>query len=330
MAPMAPAALVALAALGTPAWACFFCLTTHQDRLRICQIFSGWNAKVTDNCYRRLLNTFKPTEKAEINYHELSRLHDNFTQIVLKLEDIASYSRGFIMAFLSAKEKALEAIAELKPPQDCVPPCGFQELARRFRCSGCYSYICDYPLDCPGRDGDSGRAGHVLLLRELPAAPGGRRLLLEVRSGDPDSGPVVLPGLAARRRPRGAGAAGAAHAPRDLLLRDPARRLPRGAALLLPQRDGPATARGDRAPGDLSGGAAVGPARRGLGEALEPEPRRAAGQARRPDARKQGAARGRRRPGVSERDAAGVGVLSMVLQRQQPTEVTFSSFPPCF
>ncbi|XP_037372966.1 sperm acrosome membrane-associated protein 6 isoform X4 [Talpa occidentalis] len=152
MAPMAPAALVALAALGTPAWACFFCLTTHQDRLRICQIFSGWNAKVTDNCYRRLLNTFKPTEKAEINYHELSRLHDNFTQIVLKLEDIASYSRGFIMAFLSAKEKALEAIAELKPPQDCVPPCGFQELARRFRCSGCYSYICDYPLDCPVQD----------------------------------------------------------------------------------------------------------------------------------------------------------------------------------
>lgn len=29
-------------------------------------------------------------------------------------------------------------------------PAGLQEVARRFRCRGCYSTVCDLPLDCPG------------------------------------------------------------------------------------------------------------------------------------------------------------------------------------
>ncbi|KAJ8789799.1 hypothetical protein J1605_021757 [Eschrichtius robustus] len=34
----------------------------------------------------------------------------------------------------------------------CIPPCGLQEVARRFRCRGCYSTVCDLPLDCPVQD----------------------------------------------------------------------------------------------------------------------------------------------------------------------------------
>lgn len=30
------------------------------------------------------------------------------------------------------------------------PPTGLQEVSRRFRCRGCYSTVCDLPLDCPG------------------------------------------------------------------------------------------------------------------------------------------------------------------------------------
>lgn len=31
-------------------------------------------------------------------------------------------------------------------------PTGLQEVARRFRCRGCYSTVCDLPLDCPVQD----------------------------------------------------------------------------------------------------------------------------------------------------------------------------------
>ncbi|KAK2504217.1 hypothetical protein MC885_007376 [Smutsia gigantea] len=34
----------------------------------------------------------------------------------------------------------------------CIPPCGLQEVARRFHCRGCYSKVCDLPLDCPVQD----------------------------------------------------------------------------------------------------------------------------------------------------------------------------------
>lgn len=35
-------------------------------------------------------------------------------------------------------------------PDPAFPPTGLQEVARRFRCHGCYSTVCDLPLDCPG------------------------------------------------------------------------------------------------------------------------------------------------------------------------------------
>lgn len=53
------------------------------------------------------------------------------------------------------------------------------------------------------------------------------------RPAAPDSGPDLLPRYSAGPRLPGADPAGAAHAPRDLLLRDHARSAPPGAALLL-------------------------------------------------------------------------------------------------
>lgn len=38
-------------------------------------------------------------------------------------------------------------------------PTGLQEVARRFRCRGCYSTVCDLPLDCPGEGRGLGGPG---------------------------------------------------------------------------------------------------------------------------------------------------------------------------
>ncbi|XP_055226253.1 sperm acrosome membrane-associated protein 6 isoform X8 [Gorilla gorilla gorilla] len=46
-----------------------------------------------------------------------------------------------------------------KTAQACIPPCGLQEFARRFLCSGCYSRVCDLPLDCPGEGAGPRGAG---------------------------------------------------------------------------------------------------------------------------------------------------------------------------
>ncbi|EDL99796.1 rCG23009, isoform CRA_c [Rattus norvegicus] len=64
-------------------------------------------------------------------------------------------SGSFWKAFTSAAAKLKRTIEHLKKAQDCIPPCGVQEAARRFHCWGCFSTICDLPLDCPGPD--SGR-----------------------------------------------------------------------------------------------------------------------------------------------------------------------------
>ncbi|XP_077837259.1 sperm acrosome membrane-associated protein 6 isoform X3 [Macaca mulatta] len=61
-------------------------------------------------------------------------------------------SRSFEVAFPDAAEKMKKVITQLKEAQACIPPCGLQEFARRFLCSGCYSRVCDLPLDCPVQD----------------------------------------------------------------------------------------------------------------------------------------------------------------------------------
>ncbi|KAM9226253.1 sperm acrosome membrane-associated protein 6 [Dugong dugon] len=47
-------------------------------------------------------------------------------------------------AFRAAAEAMKEDIAQLKE--------GLQEVSRRFRCRGCYSTLCNLPLDCPVQD----------------------------------------------------------------------------------------------------------------------------------------------------------------------------------
>lgn len=58
---------------------------------------------------------------------------------------------------------------------------GVQEVTRRFYCWGCFSAICDLPLDCPGCDGEARGSGFVFLYRGLPVARIGDHLFLEIR-----------------------------------------------------------------------------------------------------------------------------------------------------
>lgn len=44
-----------------------------------------------------------------------------------------------------------------EPTTPSLFPLGVQEVTRQFHCRGCYSAICDLPLDCPGER--AGKAG---------------------------------------------------------------------------------------------------------------------------------------------------------------------------
>lgn len=69
------------------------------------------------------------------------------------------------------------------------PPIGLQEVARRFRCRGCYSTVCDLPLDCPGEGrGLEGQEPEKLERRE--PSGGKRGGLGRGRSGDAARSPV--------------------------------------------------------------------------------------------------------------------------------------------
>ncbi|XP_047566477.1 sperm acrosome membrane-associated protein 6 isoform X2 [Lutra lutra] len=124
-----PSALVALMVLRAPAWACLLCFTSYKERMRICQIFIGVQGPELEKCEEAFAAAFEGLLDTEINYDERSHLHDAFTQMTHSLQEMA-------MARVQA----------------CIPPCGLQEVARRFRCRGCYSTVCDLPLDCPVQD----------------------------------------------------------------------------------------------------------------------------------------------------------------------------------
>ncbi|XP_038947049.1 sperm acrosome membrane-associated protein 6 isoform X6 [Rattus norvegicus] len=89
-------------------------------------------------------------------------------------------SGSFWKAFTSAAAKLKRTIEHLKKAQDCIPPCGVQEAARRFHCWGCFSTICDLPLDCPGHVGEPRGPGFVFLHRGFPVARVGGHLFLEI------------------------------------------------------------------------------------------------------------------------------------------------------
>ncbi|XP_012498814.1 PREDICTED: uncharacterized protein LOC105809535 [Propithecus coquereli] len=157
MAPLAlaravPCALLALAVLRAPTWACLLCFTTFAERLRICQMFTGVDSPELQKCQEVFTAAFQGLSDIEINYDERSHLHDAFTQMTHALQEMAAAQGSFEVAFPDAAEKIRKVITQLKEVQACIPPCGLQEVSRRFRCGGCYSTVCDLPLDCPVQD----------------------------------------------------------------------------------------------------------------------------------------------------------------------------------
>ncbi|XP_025223243.1 sperm acrosome membrane-associated protein 6 [Theropithecus gelada] len=145
-------ALLALAVFRVPAWACLLCFTTYSERLRICQMFVGMRGPKLEECEEAFTAAFRGLSDTEINYDERSHLHDAFTQMTHALQELAAAQGSFEVAFPDAAEKMKKVITQLKEAQACIPPCGLQEFARRFLCSGCYSRVCDLPLDCPVQD----------------------------------------------------------------------------------------------------------------------------------------------------------------------------------
>ncbi|XP_040589852.1 sperm acrosome membrane-associated protein 6 isoform X2 [Mesocricetus auratus] len=135
-----------------PTWACLFCFTTYEERLRVCQMFADTDGPNLGHCKDAFKAAFEGLSDVEINYDERSHLHDAFTQMTFSLQEVAAAQGSFKAAFPSAAAKMKSFIKQLKKAQACVPPCGVQEVTRRFYCWGCFSAICDLPLDCPVQD----------------------------------------------------------------------------------------------------------------------------------------------------------------------------------
>ncbi|XP_021524298.2 sperm acrosome membrane-associated protein 6 [Aotus nancymaae] len=152
LASVVPSALLALAVFSVPAWACLLCFTTYSERFRICQMFVGMQSPKLEECEEAFTAAFQGLSDTEINYDERSHLHDAFTQMTHGLQELAAARGSFEVAFPDAAEKMKAVITQLKEAQACIPPCGLQEFARRFLCKGCYSRVCDLPLDCPVQD----------------------------------------------------------------------------------------------------------------------------------------------------------------------------------
>ncbi|XP_044902212.1 sperm acrosome membrane-associated protein 6 isoform X3 [Felis catus] len=147
-----PCALVVLTVFRAPAWACLICFTSYKERTRICQMFAGTQGPELEKCQEAFSSAFADLADIEINYDDRSHLHDAFTQMTHSLQETAAAQGSFNVAFPDAAEKMRKVIKKLKGAQACVPPCGFQDVARRFLCYGCYSKACNFPLDCPVQD----------------------------------------------------------------------------------------------------------------------------------------------------------------------------------
>nr|XP_025869553.1 sperm acrosome membrane-associated protein 6 isoform X1 [Vulpes vulpes]XP_025869554.1 sperm acrosome membrane-associated protein 6 isoform X2 [Vulpes vulpes] len=147
-----PSALVALMVFRGPTWACLFCFTSYEDRVRICQIFAGVEGPELEKCQKAFITAFRGLLDIEINDHERNHLHDAFTQMTHTLQEMAMAQGSFKVAFPNAAKKMQEVIKKLKEVEACIPPCGVQEASRSFRCRGCYSHVCELSLDCPVQD----------------------------------------------------------------------------------------------------------------------------------------------------------------------------------
>ncbi|XP_029412109.1 sperm acrosome membrane-associated protein 6 isoform X5 [Nannospalax galili] len=272
--------------------------------------------------------------------------------MILSLQEVAAAQGSYKAVFPEAAEKMKKTILKLKEAQACVPPCGdslepaegnpdpwsrltgVQEGTRRFRCRGCYSSICDLPLDCPVQDVTVTRGNQALFscvvgfqlpLPELTYswkfAGGGLRTqdMAYFRDVPGSHGPL------ARIRPvqpthRGTFSCVILQDQRPLarlyfFLNGAVRGLERGrglAGVALPSdvcargSDRPSPAGGDGAAGHVPGSDELGTAGGGSGGAREAQPRGAAGPAAGADAGQPVLARGHRGARVRECHAAGV------------------------
>uniref|UniRef100_A0A8B9Y2T6 Sperm acrosome associated 6 n=1 Tax=Bos mutus grunniens TaxID=30521 RepID=A0A8B9Y2T6_BOSMU len=135
--------LAAFAVFGASAWACLLCFTSYEERLQICQIFAGLDSPDLGKCEEAFADAFKGLLDTEINYEERGQLHDAFTQMTHSLQEMATTTWLPKGPWLGE--------ADGPQTQRSYPP-GLQEVTRRFRCRGCYSKVCDLPLDCPVQD----------------------------------------------------------------------------------------------------------------------------------------------------------------------------------
>ncbi|XP_008851590.1 sperm acrosome membrane-associated protein 6 isoform X2 [Nannospalax galili] len=145
-------ALLAVLVFRASVWACLLCFTGYSERLRLCHMFVDTEGPQVGRCEEALTAAFGGLSDVEINYEERGHLHDAFAQMILSLQEVAAAQGSYKAVFPEAAEKMKKTILKLKEAQACVPPCGVQEGTRRFRCRGCYSSICDLPLDCPVQD----------------------------------------------------------------------------------------------------------------------------------------------------------------------------------
>ncbi|EPY82457.1 Immunoglobulin domain-containing protein-like protein [Camelus ferus] len=150
-------ALVALMVFRASAWACLLCFTSYNERLQICQIFAGLESPDLGKCEEAFTDAFKGLLDTEINYDERGHLHDAFTQMTHFLQEMATAQAQACIPpcgkhFIQSSELLGEVVGAATGDWEEWESTGLQEVARRFRCRGCYSTVCDLPLDCPVKD----------------------------------------------------------------------------------------------------------------------------------------------------------------------------------
>lgn len=76
-------------------------------------------------------------------------LKDTFSKVIFYLEEKGMANVPYTQAIPEAAETVKPEVVNLKAAAACVPPCGIQEVARRYKCDFCRIYDCQLPVDCP-------------------------------------------------------------------------------------------------------------------------------------------------------------------------------------
>lgn len=56
-----------------PAWACLFCFTSYEERVRICQIFAGVEGPELEKCQKAFITAFQGLLDIEISEENCHR-----------------------------------------------------------------------------------------------------------------------------------------------------------------------------------------------------------------------------------------------------------------